>query len=248
MKSTIFDRQPVGAAEFQKRAEPEDPYHLTQQAVKFFLDGEEVEIPFLHANAPVEAFLENSCKWEKVGYLDNALMYALLAQKNQPNAVSANARLEELRAKLGSSYSVVEELLSKHGLSSDVADTFAKELEKAKTESSLHDAPANNEALVAMRPREGVYRLRLADSRYANRDFTTAALDYREASSLDLPTGAHVHTLVGIGNSYVEEGRTDDAVASFQSALDEAPNSVYALVNLAFASFAAIAMQRLWLL
>jgi tetratricopeptide (TPR) repeat protein len=138
-----------------------------------------------------------------------------------------------LRSTLGPSFAKLEQLIATHGLISHLAEHL---IETANADPGLA-APEKVievfETLVAVRPREGSWRLRLANRRLIHRDFGLALNDYLAALALKLEPEDRIGALVGAGNACAELGRTDEACGYFRKALGENPRSAYARENLA---------------
>jgi tetratricopeptide (TPR) repeat protein len=224
--------QEVSATDFRAQADPKDLYMLSRQSVIFDPKGENIEIPFLHESDPVEIFLENSAKWEKVGLMDNALVYAILARTRAPDSEEARDRIRELRQKLAPHIELLVELIRQHGLASHLADKLADRLDAKGSERPAVGLLEELHALLALRPREARPWLRLANYMFRHKNYDGAGASFEKASTLAIGSEEHLCALVGVGNSYAELGRTDDAIAKFRLALDEEPGYAPASLNL----------------
>lgn len=229
--------QPVTLKEAQASAKPIDPYLLRDQYLVRYVNGEPIKIPFLHEDAPVTQFLENSCKWEYVGYLDNAFVFAQLALKkanlsaNEAMASLAKLRLEEVAACLGTHLEVLEQLAVDHGLILQLGDRIFGDGQNPK--SKLHeDVVKDLASYCAIRPRETRTRRRLADEVYLLGDFEGARQHYQLLQQEALSDDERVSVVVGFGNCMVELGKPDQAVACFRDALKIDRTSAYAWENL----------------
>jgi tetratricopeptide (TPR) repeat protein len=199
-----------------------------------YVDGKELKIPFLEEDAPVAAFLENSEKWEEGGYVDNAVLYALLATSRDPQSEAARARLTAIQTRLGRHAAVFDELLRKHGHRSHLADRLSETLSRSDMQTAGRSLEVL-ETLAALRPRDMTGRLRLADCKMVLRDFTGAAHEYGQALVQSGLEQERIDALVGLGNCRAECGLTNDAVEWFQQALAIDGTNVHALRNLGIA-------------
>jgi tetratricopeptide (TPR) repeat protein len=217
------------------RRNAEDLYHLRGQTVVLNVDGKEINIPFLEEDASVAEFLENSGKWEEGGYVDNAVLYALLATSRDPQSEAARARLTAIQTRLGRHAAAFDELLRKHGHRSHLADRLSETLSPSDIQTDPGRALQVLEALAVLRPRDATGRLRLADCKMLLRDFTGAAHEYGQALVQSGLQQERIHALVGMGNCGAECGLTNDAVEWFQQALAIDGRNVHALRNLGIA-------------
>jgi tetratricopeptide (TPR) repeat protein len=229
----FHDGSTVTVEEFHANAKPVDLYGLKGQSVGIYVDGERVTIPFLNEDSLIEEFLDNSSKWERVGYLDNAVVYAVLASQKDPTSSAVQLRIESLRKTLGHHFAAVEQLIADHGPVSHLSDRLVEAMNARQPSASQLEFVGTLETLVALRPRETDYRLQLATRRFILRDFEGALNDYVIAMRGDLEPEALVEAIVGAGNACAELGRTDEACAYFRRALDAEPGSAYAWENLA---------------
>jgi tetratricopeptide (TPR) repeat protein len=227
------DGKQVTYAEGRKDAE--DLRILRGQAVIIYVDGNGIEIPFLEEDSPLAAFLENSEKWEEVAYIDNAVLYALLATSKYPHSESARTRLTAILAKLGRHAAVFDELLRKHGPTSNLADRLNETIDVAGIQTDPERTLEVLEAAVALRPRDVTSRLRLADCKSLLRQFADAEGEYRHALTQSTFDKERIHALVGLGNCAADSERTNDAVEWFQQALAIDGTNAYALMNLGIA-------------
>lgn len=223
----------VSLAEGRKDAE--DKWRLRGQRLAIYVDGREISIPFLEADSPVSAFLENSEKWEEGGYVDNAFVYALLATSRDSESEAARTRLDAIRARLGPHAAAFDRLIGQHGPASHLADLLAETVRQSDIEADPRRTAELLEQLVALRPLEVATRLKLADSRLLLKDFAAADREYREALSKARLDQERAHALVGVGNAAAEFGRTDEAVGWFGKALAIDDTYVHALRNLGIA-------------
>lgn|GEM_PF-4255805 len=241
-RAAVADRyfqsgRPVTLAEARAKTKPVDLYRLRDQSLAFYVDGEKIEIPFLHEDSPVSDFLSNSRNWERAGYVDNAFVYARLAiqramvAENKEERASAERRLKDVSHVLGPHLAIAEELVADHGLVSHLAERL---VETGDSQPQQPRMPAVQilEAFCAMRPREALYRLRLADIQFTRREFAAALCAYDLAEKGDLPSDGRVAALVGSGNCLAELGKTDNALVRFRDALKFDHSSSYAWTNL----------------
>lgn len=223
------------------RRDPEDPYSLRGQALVILANGKEIRIPFLMEDAPIQAFLENSAKWEEGGYIDNAILYARMAISKDSQDVVAQGRLIALRAKLGRHAAAFDKLVSKHGLRSHLADKLSETVRLSNIRADptrdleMSEAVEVLEVAAALRPNDVVARLRLADCKMLLKDFAGAEREYRQAFAQNDLEQHRIQVLVGLGNCAAEFGRTGDAVQWFEQALSINRSDVHALRNLGIA-------------
>ncbi|MFA1678005.1 hypothetical protein ACDY97_36350 [Rhizobium mongolense] len=201
-----------------------DPYMLRGQSLIFHVDNEEVCIPFMEAAAPVEAFLQNSEAWEKVGYLDNAMLYAMHAAQRAPASAVTHARIADLDARLQPYGPRLREMLLAAGLPTHLADKVAGGV----------DIPIEQyEMLVLVRPKQMNFRLDAAQARYARHDWSGALAFFEEMASHPEADIEFLNAAdEGAGNCHVELGHTELAVACFNRALARDPDAVSTLANL----------------
>jgi tetratricopeptide (TPR) repeat protein len=233
IEDRYFHKGKLMTAADARQTTPIDLYRLNDQSLGFYVDGERVDIPFLHEDASIEQILENSSKWERVGYLDNAVTYSVLALEKAAENNVVQLRMAHLREVLGPHFSAIEDLIGKYGPRSHLCDRILEEMTARAPTASPSVLINDLETVVALRPRDNTYRLQLADTRFINKDFERALSDYGIAQQGDPDSETLIRALVGAGNSYAELGKTDDACVCFHRALESDPKRAYAWTNLA---------------
>jgi tetratricopeptide (TPR) repeat protein len=229
----FFVRGTITSSKY-KDPEPLDPYIVGNQSLEFYVDGETIEIPFLHDFDPIEQFISNSIGWEKVGYLDNALVYATLGVGLYPNDESARTRLERVKEKLGVHLAKFNQLVQKYGLQSHLADKLQKELGTSEERRDASKMIVEYGALAAFRPKQPLFRLQLGICKTRLRDYAGAVEDYEAVNlSADLERGYRLTALSGLGACLTELGRFDQAVQRYHESLEINPNEVGTLRNMA---------------
>ncbi|MGO8015910.1 tetratricopeptide repeat protein [Rhizobium leguminosarum] len=201
-----------------------DPYYLRNQSRVYQADNKDVHIPFLEATSPAEAFLQSSEAWEKLGYLDDAMLYAMYAAQRAPDSAVTHARIEDLDARLQPYGPLLREMLTDAGLPVRLADKFDVGIDEP---SELY------EMFALVRPNQMNFKLDAAHARYAGCDWSGALSVFEEVASHREADSELLNSAdEGAGNCHVELGQTELAVACFNRALERDPDRVSALTNL----------------
>ena len=227
------DGKRVSLQQAKENARPADPDHLAQQSLRITdVDtGESVTIPFLTDHSPVEQYLDNSRKWERVGVLDNAFLYARLAHEKDSSGQEAQNRIDELRRTLGDHYVKLEEWIKKYGPISHLANKFRGDFSNSKGPLPPTEITNALETLVAVRPKDTKLRFQLAQRYYLLKNYQCALDEFVKVERAKPMQDIQIEALVGAGNACAELKRIDDACGFFQRGLELDPHSQHALEN-----------------